>query len=325
VSIFCSSVTKNCYFVDIGKKNHTIDLMKKPFLLISFMVFLSPLFAEEPSPEIAGLRQSATDFVAAYNKKDAAAVAMLFAEQGEIVENDEVTSGRAAIQARYESLFKEDPRQIAIEVADVRLVAPTVAIEDGVYHISRPDDENMPPRSTAYTAVMVKNDKGKWQIASCRDVEDVTDAAGQLADLEEVLRGEWTSHTDQVEVSYAFGWDPTGKFLLGDILTTKADADPQAGTMRIGWNAAKKSIVSWVFDAEGGVIEGVWTTTEEGWMIRAEGTTANGEVMTANQKLTTEGKDTLVWSVTNRVIGGKKQPDLTMRIVRQAPEPAAAE
>jgi len=299
--------------------------MKKPLFLISCVVSLFPLFAEEPSPEIAGLRQSATDFVTAYNKKDAAAVAMLFAEQGEIVQGDEVTSGRKEIQARYEAIFKEDSRQIAIEVKDVRLVAPTIAIEDGIYHISRPDDENMPPRSTAYTAVMLKNDKGKWQIASCRDGEDVTDAAGQLGELEEALRGEWTTHAEGIEVDYAFGWDPTGKFLLGDILTTKADAEPQSGTIRIGWNAAKKSIVSWVFDAEGGANEGTWTASDDGWMIRTEGTTADGEVVSTSQKLTAEGKDTLVWSVTNRVIGGKKQPDITLRLVRQAPEPAAAE
>jgi uncharacterized protein (TIGR02246 family) len=299
--------------------------MKKTILLLSLLFATSPLFAQEPSPEIAGLRQSATEFVTAYNKKDAAAVAMLFTEQGEIIVADDLTAGRKEIQARYEAIFQEDPRQIAIEVEDVRIVAPTVAIEDGVYHISFPGDETKPPRSTSYTAVMVKNAQGKWQIASCRDVADVTDAAGQLAGLEEVLRGEWTTRINEIEVDYAFGWDPTGKFLLGDILTTRANAEPQPGTIRIGWNAAKKSIVSWVFDAEGGAIESLWTATEDGWMMKAEGTTADGEAVMASQNLTTEGKDTLIWSVTNRVIGGKKQPDMTLRLVRQAPEPSAAE
>jgi uncharacterized protein (TIGR02246 family) len=303
----------------------TMSLMKKPILFLSLLFAVAPLFGEEPGPEIAGLRQSATEFVTAYNKKDAAAVAMLFTEQGEIIVADDLTTGRQAIQARYEAVFQDDPRQIAIEVEDVRLVAPTVAIEDGVYHISFPDDETKPPRSTAYTAVMVKNAQGKWQIASCRDVEDVTDAAGQLAGLEEMLSGEWTTRINDIEVDYAFGWDPTGKFLLADILTTRADAEPQSGTIRIGWNAAKKSIVSWVFDAEGGANEGTWTASDDGWMIRTEGTTADGEVVSTSQKLTAEGKDTLVWAVTNRVIGGKKQPDITLRLVRQAPEPAAAE
>lgn len=296
--------------------------MKNPLLLCSLLAVVMPAPAEEPSPEIAGLRQSATDFVTAYNKKDAAAVALLYTEQGEIVASDAVTSGRKDIQALYETIFSGDPRQIAIEVSDVRIVAPSVAIEEGIYHISPPDDENAPPRSTAYTAVMLKNDKGTWQIASCRDVADVTDAAGQLASLEKVLIGEWTARIDDVKVDYAFGWDPTGKFLLGEILTTKPDADPQTGTMRIGWNAAKKTIVSWVFDAQGGVVEGVWTEIEEGWELRSEGTTAEGEVVTMSQKLTTEGKDTLIWTSSNRVIDGKKLPDIALRIVRQVPEPA---
>ena len=33
--------------------------------------------------------------------------------------------------------------------------------------------------------------------------------------------------------------------------------------------------------------------------------------------------DTLIWAATNRVVDGEKQPDTTLRIVRQAPEPAA--
>ncbi len=303
-------------------KNTNVNFMKKPLLLCSLLACAMPALAEEPSPEIAGLRQSAADFVTAYNKKDAVAVSLLFTEQGEIVESDGVTSGRKEIQARYESIFSGDPRQIAIEVSDVRIVAPSVAIEEGIYHISPPDDENAPPRSTAYTAVMLKNDKGTWQIASSRDVADVTDPAGHLADLEQVISGEWTTQIDGVEVDYAFGWDPTGKFLLGEILTTKSDTEPQTGSMRIGWNAAKKSIISWVFDARGGVIEGVWTANDEGWELRSEGTTADGEMITMSQKLTTEGQDTLIWTSSNRVIDGKKAPDITLRIVRQAPEPA---
>jgi len=288
----------------------------------TFLACLLTVYAESPDPDMTGLRQSATDFVAAYNKKDAAALATMFTEQGEIIDNANVISGRKEIEARYKELFAGDPRQIAIEVKEVRMVAPSVAMEEGVYHISDPTVENDPPRSTAYTAVMVKNQNGIWQIASVRDEEDVTDAEGQLADLEKVLAGEWTAEVEGVKVDFAFGWDPTGKFLLGEILTTKADAEPQKGTMRIGWNAAKKSIVSWVFDANGGVIEGVWTADEDGWQLRSEGTTAEGESITMSQKLTTDGKNALVWSSTHRVIDGKKAPDFSLRIVRQVPEPS---
>jgi hypothetical protein len=170
----------------------------------------------------------------------------------------------------------------------------------------------------------MKNSEGLWQIASTRRLKDVTEAAGQLADLAEVLKGEWTSRSaDGVQLDLAFGWDSSGKFLSGEMLTTTADAEPQAGSIRIGWDPSNKQLVSWMFDAAGGFTHGVWTPDDDGWLIRSEGTTADGETLNVIQQLTPEGKDTLIWAATNRVIDGEKQPDKTLRLVRQAPEPAA--
>jgi uncharacterized protein (TIGR02246 family) len=282
--------------------------------------------AEDPNADISGLQKAATDFVSAYNNKDAAALAALFTRDGEMCDSTgkDLTSGRDEIKSRYEAVFSGDSPSMAIEVESVRLVAPGLAIEDGTFHLTPAGDGNAPPHSTNYTAVLMKNDKGVWEIASTRDLGDATDAAGQLADLEAVLKGEWTSRTsDGVQFDLAIGWDPTGKFLLGETLATTADSEPQPGSMRIGWNAVKKCIVSWIFDADGGVVQGFWTPTEDGWMIRSEGTTAEGETLTVNQELTAEDKDTLIWTATNRVLDGVKQPDTKLRIVRQAPEPAA--
>ncbi|MGC4014138.1 MAG: SgcJ/EcaC family oxidoreductase [Luteolibacter sp.] len=290
-------------------------------------LFASPgLRAEEtPDPAIAGLQKTAADFVAAYNKKDAAALAALFTPDGEICDlnAEDLTTGRDQIKAHYEDIFDDDDvPTMAVEVKSVRLVAPTLAIEDGIVHRT-PPGENEPPRSTAYTAVLMKGSDGAWQIASSRSLKDVTDAAGQLADLADVLKGDWTAMKDGVRLDLAYGWDSSGKFLTGEMLTTTADAKPQPGTMRIGWDAAKKTIVSWIFDSNGGVSQGTWTPTDDGWLVRSEGTTGDGETMTANQELTTDGKDTLIWSVTNKVIDGEKQPDAQLRIVRQAPDAAS--
>jgi uncharacterized protein (TIGR02246 family) len=282
--------------------------------------------AEEPSPEIAGLQKAAADFVTAYNKQDAAAIAALFTEDGEIADltGEQLTSGREDIKARYEEVFANDPPQMAIEVDSIRLVAPNLAIEDGTFHLTPAEDESAPPTSTSYTAVLMKNSEGLWQIASTRRLKDVTEAAGRLADLAEALKGEWTyTSPEGLRLDLAFGWDASGKFLSGEMLTTTADAEPQDGSIRIGWDASKQQLVSWMFDAAGGFTHGVWTPDEDGWLIRSEGTTADGETLNASQQLTPEGEATLIWAATNRVIDGEKQPDKTLRLVRQAPEPAA--
>jgi uncharacterized protein (TIGR02246 family) len=298
-----------------------------PTALMLVLAILPALRAEEePTPEIAGLQQAAGNFVTAYNQRDAAALAKLFTEDGEITDltGAEITTGREQIQARYEEVFADDPPQMAIEVDSVRLVAPNLAIEDGTFHLTPAEDESAPPTSTSYTAVLMKNREGLWQIASTRTLKDVTEAAGRLADLADVLKGEWTyTSAEGVRLDLAFGWDASGKFLSGEMLTTTADAEPQEGSIRIGWDPSKKQLVSWMFDAAGGFTHGVWTPDEDGWLIRSEGTTADGETLSASQQLTPESEGTLIWVATNRVIDGEKQPDKTLRLVRQAPEPAA--
>jgi uncharacterized protein (TIGR02246 family) len=292
-----------------------------------FAILAFPVSAEEPDPSILGLRQTSEKFVTAYNQKDAAALAALFTQNGEIIDlsPQDVISGQEDVKAHYQEIFADqDTSAIAVEVNSVRLVDANLAIEDGVFHLSPTGDDDAPKQSTAYTAVLIKDTAGAWQIASTRNLKDVTEAPGQLAPLASVLKGEWTSRTsDGVQLDLAFGWDSSGKFLTGEMLTTTADAEPQQGTIRIGWDAARKSIVSWMFDAAGGSTHGVWTPTDTGWLIRSEGTTAEGETLNASQDLTTEGENTLIWAATNRIIDGEKQPDSTLRIVRQAPEPAA--
>jgi uncharacterized protein (TIGR02246 family) len=292
---------------------------------LALVLYTPVLYADETTPDIAGLHKAASNFVNAYNKKDAAAIAKLFTEDGELTDlsGEKITSSRAEIEAHYSDvLVDEYASSIAIEVSSVRLVTPDIAIEDGRAHFTPPGKVTI-PRSIAYTAVLAKNAEGAWLIASSRTLRDVTDAAGQLAALSAALIGEWTCTTaDGVRLDLAIGWDVSEKFLSGEMLTTTADAEPQTGTIRIGWNAAKNSIVSWMFDSEGGVIEGVWTPSETGWLIRAEGTTADGETFSTMQKITPEGEDVIQWDASQRVIAGAKQPANKMRLVRQPPEAA---
>lgn len=282
------------------------------------------LRAEEPAAEIAALEMAAANFVVAYNHQDAAAIAELFTEAGEITDmkGNWLTTGRAQIQAHYEEVFAENPPHMAVEVASVRFVAPHIAVEDGVFHLTPGHDETAPPKSTAFTAVLTKDDDGEWRIASTRTLGDVTDAAGRLAELAASVKGEWTHRNPHgFRLDLAFGWDPTGQYLAGEMLTTTADAAPQSGTIRIAWDASKQQIVSWMFDSMGGFTHSTWSQVDDGWLIRSNGTTSDGESLTASQKLTPRGENTLIWAATHRIIAGENLPDQSMRIVRQTPEP----
>lgn len=294
------------------------------------LVFVSSFFccmkvsAEEQKPEIEKLEQVAAYFVTSYNSQNSASLAELFSENGEIADlfGDRIASGRGEIQAHYGEIFAQSDLSLAIEVDSVRFVTPTVAIEDGIYYLSPSDDETTPPKSSRYTAVLVKSEGDVWQIASTRTLADVTEAAGHLASLADLLNGEWTYQSDDgLRLDFAFGWDSTGNYLTSEMLTTVADAEPQTSTVRIGYDASQKQIVSWIFGAAGSFSRGVWTATESGWLIKVEGTTADGEILTSTENLSAELPDRLIWTSKDRVVGGEKAPDHTMQLVRQAPEP----
>lgn len=281
--------------------------------------------AEESSPEISGLEKTAADFIVAYNNKDAAALAALFTEQGEVadLEAKDVTTGHKEIQARYEEIFaEENVPALAIEVDSVRLVGTNLAMEDGTLHFTG-EGEDAPAKSATYSAVLQKNAQGAWQIASTRQLQDVTSPAGHLADLAASLKGDWTGQKDGTRLDLAFGWDESGQAVTGLLLVSKADAKPLKTTIRFAWDAARKTISCWTFDDAGGFAKADWTPIEGGWQIRTEGTTADGETMSANQTLVFEGKDAYNWTGKDRLIDGASQPDTNVRIVRQSPEPAA--
>ncbi len=283
------------------------------------------LRAQDPATEITGLEKAAEEFVIAYNNKDAAALAALFTEKGELTDLNatEVITGRADIEAHYKERFAEDDiPSVAVEVDSVRIVAPKTAVEDGTLHFTPPGDDS-PARSSTYTAVLVQNDAGVRQVASTRNLTDVTTQEGHLADLLGSLKGDWTGQRDGLRVDVAFGWDDSGKFIAGEMLATKSDAKPVETSIRLGWDGAKKSVTGWTYDNAGGTGQSTWTPDEDGWTVRTEGTTADGETMSANQHLTFIDDNTFIWSSSDRIIDGETQPDTELRVVRRAPEPEA--
>lgn len=271
--------------------------------------------------ELESLGKSAARFVAAFNAKDAAAIAGLFLPSGEIIgrHGDEIR-GREDILAFYTDLFAgETVPQIALEASSVRLVTPGVAIEDGVVHLTTSESE--PIKSVSYSVTQVKQPDGSWLIASSRDHLEVTPPSEHLKPLV-WLAGEWTYEGDDgVRMELAIDLDNSGNFLVGEAVALAPGGDLQTTSLRIGWNPATSSVFWWTFDSDGGNASGQWTRSGDGWLVRTSGITADGETNAATQKITMDGGDTIVWAATDRVRAGETEPDATLRFVRRAPDP----
>ncbi|MCB1133970.1 MAG: SgcJ/EcaC family oxidoreductase, partial [Verrucomicrobiae bacterium] len=184
---------------------------------------------------LAVLASRAQDFVDRYNQGDSAALAAHFVPRGEIVLADGgVVSGREEIKKFYDEVFagEEDPKG-ALEAGSVRFVTPGIAIEDGTFHVTKPDGEIV---SHYYTAIQVQQNDGGWLTASIRDeLEDHAPASEKLIALEWLV-GDWLIERDGSRTFLTFSWSEDGPFIDGRALTEIAGESSTSSTYRIGWN-----------------------------------------------------------------------------------------
>ena len=76
------------------------------------------------------IRKSSRDFVQAFDKGDAKAIAALWTEQGELYQGGIAIRGRTAIEEAFRELFKQHPnRRIEVLIGSIRFPAPDLAIE----------------------------------------------------------------------------------------------------------------------------------------------------------------------------------------------------
>jgi len=266
------------------------------------------------------IRASAEAFMKAYNSADAKAVAGLFAEDADSVDEDgEPVRGRDAIEKQYIELFSDGvARAIKIQVQAVRLVTPDVAIEDGTFTIT-PEPPG-PPADRRYSAVHVKRD-GNWLIASVRDTKVVKPSHYEHLNELEWMIGDWVDESPDSVVVTSCQWAENKNYIMRKYSVKIAGINSQEGVQRIGWDPVNNRIRSWLFDSEGGYGEGFWTKDGDRWTIEGSGSLPDGTKTSATNVLTKIDDDKFTWASRNRVVGDQQVPDVDdITIVRNPPE-----
>jgi uncharacterized protein (TIGR02246 family) len=284
-----------------------------------------PAIAQETalSPlETAVVRESEAT-VKAFNAGDAAALAGMFLETGELVdEAGTVHTGKAAITELFSGFFGKFPQATLEMIVDTaRPVGDTLAVEEGQRRITTADGEAAQVR---YVAVRSKQGE-RWPIASYREFAD-----DPLPTPREVLQGaswivgDWVDESPEGRTEIAFRWSDDGNFLIGDYTMSAAGAGESKSTQRIGWDPVSGQVRSWTFDDDGGFTEGRWTRTEEGWVVLSEATMPDGTTGSATLLISVKDADHFVVRGTDRIIGDEMEPDFEMTITRKPPQPGAA-
>ncbi len=283
------------------------------------------------------IREASAAFVRAYNAGDAKAIASLFTEDAEVVNEDGAPiQGRDAIGALFASTFTANPREtIELDEIAIRFLAHDVAKEEGRSRIA-PSSTNSGamfgtkrpslahaggPQISRYTVLYVRQD-GRWLQSSVREHTDREITPHERLEPLAWLVGEWVDEGSSSVVHSNTQWSVDGNFLLRDFTIQIAGKPALRGTQRIGWDPLARQITSWVFDSDGGHGLALWAHDGDRWVVKASGVLRDGRTATATQIYTVVSPHLVRWKSVDRTIGDLAEPDVAeLVMVRKPPRP----
>lgn len=283
----------------------------------------TPSSAQEAAPArdsagVVAIRQSADEFVAAFNRGDAAAVAALWTEDGDYTdESGQVFAGREAIEKAYAEFFKEYPGvKMKLTIDSVRQPNAAVAIEQGSATLE-PEPAGA-SGGTRYTAIHVQVD-GKWLMASVRDAR--IEPGPAHAGLEPLawLVGSWTAAGPSATAESTCRWIANKSFLQRSYQVHSGGAAVVSGEQMIGWNPVSGNIQSWSFASDGGFSLGTWTPTSGGWAVESAGTTGEGMPTYAVTLVRPLDSEAFAWQSLARSAAGAALPDTNEVVFKRVP------
>jgi uncharacterized protein (TIGR02246 family) len=291
------------------------------FMLCGLLVLLpSSLFAQpsaRESTDARAIRDCISTYVEAFNRGDAAAIAQLWSPSGVWVSPDGARlSGRDAIEEAMSTYFADSPeRVLSLLGTSIRLVAPTVAIEEGR---ARVVETGAAPIESTYIAIHVKHEDG-WQLDSVRETAVAAPPSNYefLKPLEWMI-GTWVDRDGQTELETTCEWTKNKNFMTRSFRAKMDGETVLEGTQVIGYDAVNKSIRSWVFDTEGGIGEGTWQHDGKRWMVKSTHHQASGQLGSSINILTPVDENSFLWQSTGRELDGEILPDISpVTVVRQ--------
>jgi len=300
--------------------HHPRALCASAALLIS----VAAVCAAVPTPGAApiaqqdeqAIRATADAFVKAFNAADVKAMGALWAPDATYTdEAGQAYRGRPAIQKLYAALFKEHPgATMTVTIESLRFMGPEVAIERGIAKLASPS--TVAGTGARYSVVHAKR-KGKWTMLTVRDAPYVTGSNQEhLQDLAWLI-GSWTSGESNAAMHISFEWMANTNFIKCTYTVAQDGQAPVAGMQIIGWNPSAGRIVSWLFDAQGGVANDVWIKSGATWIIDANGQLPDGDACSAVNVLTRLDADSFSWQSVKRTLDGVRLPNTPLvKLVR---------
>jgi uncharacterized protein (TIGR02246 family) len=255
------------------------------------------------------VRACINQYVEAFNQGDAQRVAELWSESGVWISPDgSRLVGREAIGSAMQSYFDEGASpQLTVMETTVRLLAPTVAVEEGRARVVRSGEA---PSESTYIAIHVKQREG-WRLDSVRETAVPSSSANYeyLKPLEWLV-GTWIDRDDRGELETTCEWTTNKNFMTRSFRVKIDGETTKQGTQVIGYDAVSQKIRSWVFDTDGGIGEGTWYLDGNRWIVKSSHRLASGQLGSSINILTPVDQQSFLWQSTGRELDGEILPDI---------------
>ena len=304
-------------------------MLKKLFIIVLsallFTVSLSSMAQSTNSTQDEQtIRSAATLYRDAFNQGDAQALADLYVENGENIDQTGLRlRGREAIAKAFEKFFAQHKGvKLEINIQSIDFPQPNRAVEIGTTKIASADAT--PPVDSQYTANYVK-EGDQWLLQSFHEAPPAPPSNYQQLKELEWLIGSWVDEEVPVEktnqkvalvIHTLSHWSANRNFIVRKFTATINNQIIGTGVQRIAWYAPTKSIRSWTFDSNGSITVGEWSKKDNQWEVKSTETLRTGETATETEILTQDSAHAHTWTVVNRTIDGKPQPNLVIKARR---------
>ncbi len=296
----------------------------RSWLLLFVTAPLATTFAQTPATTPAsdsGVPPISRSYEEAFNKRDAAAIGRLWAENGVHTDraSGQKTTGRATIQKDLEEFFKSTPgARLALNVTSTRMITPNVAQSEGTATTVVPGGE---PTTVAFTTIVVKQGDS-WLIDSVEESPIPQPETARSA-LEPIawLEGDWADATEGVATTSTFSWSNGGNFLVRRFSTQYGEEDVTEGTQIIGWDPRAQRIRSWTFNSDGSFGEAIWSQNGNDWLVKSTQTLADGGDAAGTYVITRVDDNTMTVGLIGHEVNGEPVPSVPAITVKRQPAP----
>jgi uncharacterized protein (TIGR02246 family) len=275
--------------------------------------------AKDPKrePERLAIDKLTKGLIQAFEKRDAAAIAALWTEEGEFIHNDGGSiRGRAEIQKGYAEFFKtlKGKPKLEIQTDALRFPSADMAVAQSTLRLK--NDEGEIVGSSWQDTVLVR-EGGRWKVALVREWDRHLGLDVSLKELQWLI-GTWRAVTKDREVTITYEWDQNKAFLRGKFTVKEGTKVIESGTETIGKDNAEGVIRSWLFQSDGGFGGGVWTREGKKWSGDVHGVRADGTKLTATIIYIHVDPNTFTWQAVNQTLDGVPVADTPpIKVTRQ--------